>query len=86
MKVVGLPYSGYAKVKSEIGVNSVLNFQREPENKADPTALAVYFKDVKIGYISRQDKYKVGNMNTGICVVNKIRKSYLVTIPGYVID
>lgn len=51
--VVGMRYWDGAKVISKLKPGKRLRLVAEPHNPADPNAVAIYRKDVKLGYIPR---------------------------------
>ena len=51
--VAGFQFGEGMKVMNQMKVNDELHLVREPENKHDETAVAVYWKQHRIGYISR---------------------------------
>jgi hypothetical protein len=91
IKVVGLPYNEYEKVKRFIKINSILRLVNEPDNKVDKNAMAVYFdildgdnnKELphKIGYISIPDQHFV---DSDLCMVKEIHKTYILVIGVYI--
>ncbi len=46
-----------AMIQTEVGCR--LKLIHEPTNKYDPNAIAVYFKGVKLGYISKNNNKKI---------------------------
>lgn len=57
--VVGLPYYDYDKIKGFIQEGDYFTILREPDNVFSGSAVAVHFRDRKIGYISRQSSTSV---------------------------
>lgn len=51
--VAGMRYWDGAKVISKLKPGKRLRLVAEPHNPADPNAVAIYRKDVKLGYIPR---------------------------------
>ena len=51
--VAGMRYWDGAKVISKLKPGKRLRLVVEPHNPADPNAVAIYRKDVKLGYIPR---------------------------------
>ena len=51
--VAGMRYWDVAKVISKLKPGKRLRLVAEPHNPADPNAVAIYRKDVKLGYIPR---------------------------------
>ena len=51
--VAGMRYWDGAKVISKLKPGKKLRLVAEPHNPADPNAVAIYRKDVKLGYIPR---------------------------------
>ena len=55
--VSGFTYYDGIDVIDELRIGSTLKIVAEPENKFDPYAVAVYYKDTKIGFIpSKENK------------------------------
>ena len=52
--VAGMRYWDGAKVISKFKPGKRLRLVAEPHNPADPNAVAIYRKDVKLGYIPRE--------------------------------
>lgn len=53
--VRGFQYYEGPKILNQINHLGLLNLIREPENKFDRKAMALYFEDKKIGYVPRED-------------------------------
>lgn len=53
--VRGFQYYDGPKIINEINQSGLLTMVREPENKFDRKAIALYFDDRKIGYVPRED-------------------------------
>ncbi len=53
--VVGLPYHDYKKISNTINKYDILELKKE-NNQYDKSAIACYFKEYKIGYISKEQK------------------------------
>lgn len=51
--IAGMRYWDGAKVISKLKLGKKLRLVAEPRNPADPNAVAIYRKDVKLGYIPR---------------------------------
>ena len=51
--ITGMRYWDGAKVISKLKPGKKLRLVAEPHNPADPNAVAIYRKDVKLGYIPR---------------------------------
>ena len=49
--VSGFTYYDGIDVIDELRIGSTLRIEAEPENKFDPYAVAVYYKETKIGFI-----------------------------------
>jgi len=83
ISVVGLPYNEFNKVKGDIFVDTILELRAEPENKFDRNAIAVYFRDYKIGHISKKDQSLV---NSSFCIVKRMHKKHLDVAMVYIKD
>lgn len=52
--IAGLTYWDAVDVFQELKIGTQLQFHAEPDNRYDADAVAIYFKDKKIGYIPRK--------------------------------
>jgi hypothetical protein len=57
--IAGLTYWNAVDVFNELAIGTELQLQAEPDNRYDAEAVAIYYKDKKLGYIPR-------NMNRSI--------------------
>jgi hypothetical protein len=57
--IAGFTYNDGVDVFEHLKVGTDLRFMAEPENRFDPSAVAIYYEKTKIGYIPRE-------MNTDI--------------------
>lgn len=58
--VVGLQYYNWETVKPFVIYDEAVMLRREPDNKHDKWAIAVYYNDMyKIGYVRKEDNREV---------------------------
>jgi hypothetical protein len=72
--IVGLKF--YIKEWGNLAINSVVVLVPEPDNKYDKNAIACYFEDKKVGYVSKNQnveckKYMRTNKKTrySVCMI-----------------
>ena len=53
--IAGFMYWDGCEAFSELEVGKKLELVRESENKYDPEAVAIYYKDLKLGFVPRSD-------------------------------
>ena len=53
--IAGFMYWDGCEAFSELEVGKKLELVRESENKYDPEAVAIYYKDLKLGFVPRGD-------------------------------
>ncbi len=53
--IAGMRYWDGASVLGELGAGERLDLVAEPDNPADPYAVAIYRKHVKLGYVPQAD-------------------------------
>ena len=51
--IAGVYYQKPEKFAQDIAENDIITLKREPENKFDHLAIALYYKKIKIGYIPK---------------------------------
>ena len=74
-KVEGSTFCNSQKIISELKQGEVLSVVPEPENKFDNNAIAVYHKEIRIGYIPKETAAKiVKDVTIGkvSCVVSEV--------------
>ena len=49
--IAGFGHHDGCKVFGELGIGTEVGLRYEPENPHDPYAVAIYYKDTKIGYV-----------------------------------
>ena len=54
-KLITLTGTKYYEEFEKVNIGSLLRLVKEPENEQDPNAIAVYFKEEKIGYVANSD-------------------------------
>lgn len=52
-QIAGFTYYEGAEVFNELKIGTHLTLKREPENKFDPYAIALYYNDKKLGFVPR---------------------------------
>ncbi|MBS1571062.1 MAG: HIRAN domain-containing protein [Bacteroidetes bacterium] len=78
--ISGFTYYDGALVFQKLKVGTQLNMKIEPENKHDSHAVAIYYKDYKIGYVPRTENkllyklLKVGLKNNIQFVIQRVAK------------
>lgn len=60
--IAGFQYYAGGDVFSELQVNTPFLLEREPNNKYDSNAVAIYYKQYKLGFIPRADNTAVAQM------------------------
>lgn len=50
--------SHYTNICKDVTYDSIIRMQKEPENKYDPSAIAIYFNKNKIGYVPNNNEIK----------------------------
>jgi hypothetical protein len=60
--VVDLQYCDGEEVWNDMVVGNVLNLVREPENPHDSCAVAIYWRDFKVGYLPSQENRAIQQM------------------------
>jgi hypothetical protein len=60
--VAGFQFHGGDAIWESMAVGAPLKLIREPKNSHDPEAVAVFFHDVKLGYVPRGDNSAVAQM------------------------
>jgi hypothetical protein len=58
----GLQHYGGLKIAKQMLPGERLQLIREPENKHDPCAIAIYYRGDKIGYFPAEDNVVLSNM------------------------
>jgi hypothetical protein len=61
-QVAGFQFHGGDAIWESMAVGAPLKLIREPKNSHDPEAVAVFFHDVKLGYVPRGDNSAVAQM------------------------
>lgn len=65
--IAGFTYYEGAKALKELEVGDELEIEIDEENKYDPRAVSIYFKDFKLGFIPRDENrifYKLLRVNS----------------------
>ena len=57
--IAGFTYWDGCMAFQELKIGSRLRLEREADNKFDPHAVAIYYKDFKLGFIPREDNVMV---------------------------
>ena len=60
--MAGFQFHGGDAIWESMAVGAPLKLIREPKNSHDPEAVAVFFQDVKLGYVPRGDNSAVAQM------------------------
>lgn len=53
--ISGFTYYDGVLVFNQLDIGSELRLEAEPENKYDPRAVAIYYKDHKLGFVPRSE-------------------------------
>lgn len=61
-RVAGFAYHEGIYVIEELRIGTTLELFAEPDNPYDTNAVAIYYKDVKIGYIPRESNALISKM------------------------
>lgn len=57
--IAGFGYWEGCEAFENLKIGSLLEFVREADNKFDPYAVAIYFGDLKLGFIPRGDNHDI---------------------------
>ncbi|MCQ2284043.1 MAG: HIRAN domain-containing protein [Bacteroidales bacterium] len=57
--IAGFSYWDGAEAFSELKIGTTLKLVREPDNKFDPYAVAIYYEDYKLGFIPRDSNHEI---------------------------
>ena len=60
--VAGTSYQSLKEIEKEIIHNAVFDLTREPTNKFDKRAIAIYYNKNKIGYIPKEKNEVIANL------------------------
>lgn len=75
--IAGFTYYDGVDCFDELSIGKEVKLVMDTQNKYDPRAVAVYYKDFKLGYIPRQENrifYKLLTMGYQDIIVCKIQK------------
>ena len=80
--IAGIEYYEALFVINELKIGDKLTLKAEPKNIHDENAVAIYYKDVKLGYIPRSANYSISvllnaNWNIFETYIQKIDKDNL---------
>lgn len=57
--VAGFSYWQGAEVFEQLRIGTLLTLLREPDNRFDPYAVAIYFADRKLGFLPRAENHEI---------------------------
>jgi len=60
--IAGFTYYEGATVFNELKIGTELRLVLEPENKYDPNAVAIYYKDTHLGYVPRNNNSEISKI------------------------
>jgi len=60
--VAGLQYYDALKIWNKLSIGLELEMRTEPENKFDRHAVALYFEEIKLGYLPRSDNRHIAKL------------------------
>lgn len=75
--IAGLTYYDAVDCFRELKIGTQLNLKRDKRNKYDPRAIAIYYKDFKLGFVPRSENrivYKLLKMKYDKALSIKIQK------------
>lgn len=76
-RLAGFSYYEGAIVFHKLRTGQKLQLKAEPDNKYDPQAVAVYFKEYKLGYVPRNANYSISKFLEAGCPVFETRIQYI---------
>lgn len=60
--LAGFTYWDGAEAFDKLKIGFRLRFEREPDNKYDPKAVAIHFEGYKLGYVPRADNSEIAKL------------------------
>lgn len=60
--LAGFTYWDGVEAFEKLKIGLKLRFEREPDNKYDPKAVAIYFEEYKLGYIPRANNSEIAKL------------------------
>jgi hypothetical protein len=79
--VVGLKY--YIEEWGLLKLGSIVTLKKEPDNKYDKKAVACYYNDKKIGYVSSQENHNFKNEGEyTVCLCQGFNQPILISVKG----
>ena len=60
--IAGFTYWNGTLVFQELAIGTELQLKREKDNKFDPYAVAIYYKDYKLGFIPRDKNLEISKL------------------------